>query len=76
MSSKEKQVEQLQEAFYHFDTDQDFYIHIDELRRIITTDGEPMSAQDVEEFLAEATTFADGQGMVDYKSLAELMLSA
>lgn len=37
------EVELLQEAFYHFDEDKDFYLTLDELRAILTSeDAEPM----------------------------------
>lgn len=41
----QNEVELLQEAFFHFDEDKDFYLSLDELRHIVTSDGEPM--QDV-----------------------------
>eukprot|EP00013_Stygamoeba_regulata_P018013 CAMPEP_0177669230 /NCGR_PEP_ID=MMETSP0447-20121125/23310_1 /TAXON_ID=0 /ORGANISM="Stygamoeba regulata, Strain BSH-02190019" /LENGTH=75 /DNA_ID=CAMNT_0019176043 /DNA_START=83 /DNA_END=310 /DNA_ORIENTATION=+ len=74
MAATAADLEKLQEAFYNFDHDKDFYLHIDDLRTIVTEDGEQMD--DIEDFLAEAMEFADGQGNVDYKSFAECMLSA
>jgi len=66
-------VVQLQEAFFHFDEDKDFYLTLDELRHLVTSDGEPMN--DVEEFLAEAAQFADASGYVDYRAFAAMMAS-
>jgi Ca2+-binding EF-hand superfamily protein len=51
-------------------------LHIDDLRRIVAEEGEPINAQDVEDLLDEAMMFADGNGMVDYRAFAEMMLSA
>lgn len=36
------------------------YLSIDDLRFIVTTDGNPLSGQDLEEFLAEADIFKNG----------------
>lgn len=49
------------------------YLSIDDLRYIVTTDGNPLSGQDLEEFLAEADIFKNG--VVDYKAFAEMLLS-
>lgn len=35
-------MELLQDAFFNFDEDKDFYLSLDELRHIVTSDGEPM----------------------------------
>jgi len=67
-------VEDLQEAFYNFDSDRDYYLTLDELRYIITNDGEKMPANEIEEFLQEAANFAN-DGYVDYRSLAQMMVS-
>lgn len=39
----QSEVELLQDAFFNFDEDKDFYLHLDELRHIVTADGEPMN---------------------------------
>jgi len=67
-------VEDLQEAFYNFDLDKDGYLTLDELRFIVTADGEKMSAAEADEFIAEAANFAS-DGYVDYKTFATMMLS-
>lgn len=67
--------EQLQEAFFYFDEERTGSIHLDKLREIVQRSGEAMGYQDVEEFLAEASNFADGAGNVDYNSFAQLMYS-
>ncbi len=36
------------------------YLSIDDLRYIVTTDGNPLSGQDLEEFLQEADIFKNG----------------
>lgn len=66
----------LQEAFYNFDEDKDFLLHIDDLRKIVGEDGEPLDPQDLQDFLDECMNFADNDGYVDYRNLAAMMLSA
>jgi Ca2+-binding EF-hand superfamily protein len=42
MASTAADLEKLQEAFYNFDHKKCFSLHIDDLRTIVTDDGEPM----------------------------------
>ncbi len=41
--------------------------------RLASSDGNPLSGQDLEDFLAEADIFKNG--VVDYKAFAQLLLS-
>mmetsp|Transcript_17000 Transcript_17000/g.23650 ORF Transcript_17000/g.23650 Transcript_17000/m.23650 type:complete len:117 (-) Transcript_17000:116-466(-) len=61
------------EAFYHFDRDNDGYLTIDELRHIVTNVGNPMAPQDIEAFLAEAD---NGNGLIDYRGFVERIFAA
>jgi calmodulin len=63
----------LMEAFYHFDQDQDGYLTIDELRHILTNLGNPMNQNDIEDFLREAN---DGSGRVNYANIVEMIYSS
>eukprot|EP00013_Stygamoeba_regulata_P019204 CAMPEP_0177661162 /NCGR_PEP_ID=MMETSP0447-20121125/18502_1 /TAXON_ID=0 /ORGANISM="Stygamoeba regulata, Strain BSH-02190019" /LENGTH=77 /DNA_ID=CAMNT_0019166427 /DNA_START=51 /DNA_END=284 /DNA_ORIENTATION=- len=75
MGSKDK-VTELQEAFYNFDTHRTGFISLEELRLIVTTDGEPMTdPKDVEDFINEARNFCDNSGNCDYRAFAACMLS-
>jgi calmodulin len=65
--------EKLQEAFYNFDDEKQGYLSIDDLRYIVTSDGNPLTGADLEEFLQEADIFKNG--VVDYKAFAALLLS-
>eukprot|EP00008_Paramoeba_atlantica_P004906 CAMPEP_0201475784 /NCGR_PEP_ID=MMETSP0151_2-20130828/1153_1 /ASSEMBLY_ACC=CAM_ASM_000257 /TAXON_ID=200890 /ORGANISM="Paramoeba atlantica, Strain 621/1 / CCAP 1560/9" /LENGTH=77 /DNA_ID=CAMNT_0047855977 /DNA_START=124 /DNA_END=357 /DNA_ORIENTATION=- len=65
-------VEEIQEAFYNFDENRSFTLSMEELRRIVGEEGEPIP--DVQDFLAEAQQFADGRGNVDYRAFADMML--
>ena len=49
------------------------YISIDDLRYIVTTDGNPLSGPDLEEFLQEADIYKNG--VIDYKAFAGLLLA-
>ncbi|PRP76399.1 calmodulin [Planoprotostelium fungivorum] len=62
----------LMEAFYHFDTDQDGFLTVDELRHILTNIGNPMNAAEIDEFCREAD---NGQGLIDYKGIVDLIFS-
>jgi len=64
------EVELLQEAFFNFDEDKDFYLTLEELRQIVTSDGDQM--HDLEEFMQEAGQFSDGT-YVDYRAFAACM---
>jgi len=75
MADAKQEIELLKEAFYHFDTDRDFYLSLDELRFIVTNDGEKLPSEEAEEFLAEARNFSDPNGYVDYQQFAESLLS-
>ncbi len=54
------ELEKLQEAFYNFDDEKQGYLSIDDLRYIVTSDGNPLTGTDLEEFLAEADIFKNG----------------
>jgi Ca2+-binding EF-hand superfamily protein len=66
--------EDLQEAFYNFDQDRDGYLTLDELRYIVTSDGEKMPNDEVEEFIQEAGSFSQ-DGYFDYKAFSNMLLS-
>ena len=71
--SNKSELEKLQEAFYNFDEEKTGYLSIDDLRYIVTTDGNPLSGADLEDFLAEADIYKNG--VVDYKAFSEILLS-
>lgn len=63
----------MREAFKQFDVDGNGVITADELRIAMTTLGEPLSKEDVDEMIAEADV--NGDGVVDYEEFI-LMMSA
>ena len=60
-------------AFYNFDVDNDGFIPTEDLKDLLLDNGYNMSVTEVDEFLAEADP--DNSGFVDYKALAELLMT-
>ena len=65
--------EELQEAFKVFDRDGDGKIPKDELILIMKEIGEPLSQEELDQFIKEADTKKDGY--IDYAQFVHLMLS-
>lgn len=65
--------EELQEAFKVFDRDGDGKIPKDELSLIMKSIGEPLSQEELDQFIKEADTNKDGY--IDYAQFVHLMLS-
>ena len=72
--SFETEIASLIEAFYNFDTDQDGYITIDELKGILMDQGMCLSNEEADEAVAEANPDADGY--IDYKAFARFLVEA
>lgn len=64
--------EELKEAFKVFDKDQDGLISASELRHIMTSLGEKLTDEEVDEMINEAD--ADGDGQVSYEDFVRMML--
>ncbi|XP_064622998.1 calmodulin-alpha-like [Lineus longissimus] len=63
----------IREAFKVFDRDGHGYITVAELKRVMTTLGEKMTEEEVNEMISEADV--DGDGKVDYEEFAEMIKS-
>ena len=61
----------MREAFKQFDVDGNGVITADELRIAMTTLGEPLCKEDVDEMIAEADV--NGDGVVDYEEFILMM---
>lgn len=66
--------EEIKEAFRVFDRDNDGIISAAELRHIMTTLGEKLSEDEVDEMIREADTNGDGQ--IRYDAFVRLMMSS
>merc|ERR1719219_3214744 len=73
MKAKEDDdAETIREAFKLFDRDQDGYITCKELKKVTTMLGQPLSAEEVDEFMAEADV--DQNGKLDYDEFSRMLL--
>ena len=68
-----KTVDDLVEAFYNFDYDQDGYIPVEDLRDLLQDNGYNMPASEIDEFMAEADP--TGSGFVEYRPFAALLMT-
>jgi calmodulin len=66
--------DEIKEAFRVFDRDNDGIISAAELRHIMTTLGEKLSEDEVDEMIREADTNGDGQ--IRYDAFVRLMMSS
>lgn len=62
------------DAFKVLDADGSGFLDKGELRKVLTTRGEPLNEEEVEEFFALVD--ADGDGRIDYQELAKKLMSA
>jgi len=66
-------VEDLIEAFYNFDYDQDGYIPVEDMRDLLADNGYNMPKQEIDEFIAEADP--GNTGFIEYRALAQLLMT-
>ena len=66
-------VDDLIEAFYNFDYDQDGYIPVEDLRDLLQDNGYNMPVSEIDEFMAEADP--TGSGFVEYRPFAALLMA-
>ncbi|KAK6341192.1 hypothetical protein TWF696_008279 [Orbilia brochopaga] len=64
--------EEIREAFKVFDRDNNGYISAAELRHVMTSIGEKLTDQEVDEMIREADQ--DGDGRIDYNEFVQLMM--
>eukprot|EP00244_Chara_vulgaris_P010646 TRINITY_DN4971_c0_g1_i1.p2 TRINITY_DN4971_c0_g1~~TRINITY_DN4971_c0_g1_i1.p2 ORF type:complete len:148 (+),score=41.55 TRINITY_DN4971_c0_g1_i1:343-786(+) len=69
---KEQSEDELKSAFKVFDKDNDGLIAADELRHIMTSLGEVLSAEEVDEMMKEAD--AKGTGQIQYEDFVKIMM--
>lgn len=65
--------EELIEAFKVFDRDGNGLISAHELRFVMSTSGEQLSEEDIEEMIREADE--NGDGYIDYEEFVKMMMS-
>ncbi|CAO3614746.1 unnamed protein product [Cunninghamella echinulata] len=63
--------QELKEAFKVFDKDNNGFISASELRHVMTSVGENLSSQELEEMIREADV--DGDGQINYKEFVKMM---
>ena len=66
-------VEDLIEAFYNFDYDQDGYIPVEDMRDLLADNGYNMPAAEIDEFMEQADP--NNSGFVEYRAMAQLLMS-
>ncbi|KAI1811359.1 putative calmodulin [Poronia punctata] len=64
--------EEIREAFKVFDRDNNGFISAAELRHVMTSIGEKLTDEEVEEMIREADQ--DGDGRIDYNEFVQLMM--
>ncbi|XP_030534903.1 neo-calmodulin-like [Rhodamnia argentea] len=71
---KETEIEEeLKEAFRVIDKDQDGYISLNELKRVMINLGEKSTEEELEEMMREADL--DGDGQISYEEFIRMMLA-
>ena len=65
-------VEDLIEAFYNFDYDQDGYIPVEDMRDLLSDNGYNMSAAEIDEFIQHADP--QNSGFVEYRAFSQLLM--
>jgi len=65
--------DKLRSAFKKYDLDGDGTIHLEELRKALTTKGEPMTNEEVDEFFSDMDK--DGNGRIDFEEFISYMLN-
>ncbi|KAJ1898142.1 hypothetical protein LPJ66_001750, partial [Kickxella alabastrina] len=63
--------EELKEAFRVFDKDGDSFISASELRHVMTSLGEKLTTEEVNEMINEADV--DGDGQINYEEFVKMM---
>jgi len=71
-SSESDQTEELRMAFHMFDRNKDGYVDAKELKSLLTTMGERLTQEELEEFMRLADM--DGDCKLDYEEFAKVML--
>jgi calmodulin len=66
--------DEIREAFLLFDNDGNGYISAAELRHVMTSLGETLTDEEVEELMNEAD--ANGDGQIDYDEFVKLMMAS
>jgi calmodulin len=61
------------EAFQVFDRENTGYIHVEELKKLLTSMGEKLSVEEAEELLGDA--HVDGRGMINYRDFAQQLMA-
>lgn len=64
--------EEIREAFKVFDRDGNGYISAAELRHVMTSIGEKLTDEEVDEMIREAD--ADGDGTIDYNEFVQMLV--
>ncbi|XP_071079016.1 uncharacterized protein [Haliotis cracherodii] len=72
MQSRDSE-EEIKEAFKVFDKESKGYLTSDELRHIMTTMGEKLTHEDVDDMIREADL--DGDGKIDYLEFSKMLAS-
>ena len=69
MKDRDTEEDEIREAFRVFDKDGNGYISAAELRHVMTSLGEKLTEEEVEEMIIEADT--DGDGQLNYEGLLD-----
>ncbi|KAI7857375.1 calmodulin-like protein [Circinella umbellata] len=73
---KQKEVDtqaEIREAFAVFDRDGNGYITLPELRQVMTSFGERLTSQELDEMIRDADI--DGDGMINYQEFSKMLMS-
>ena len=71
MKDRDTEEDEIREAFRVFDKDGNGYISAAELRHVMTSLGEKLTEEEVEEMIIEADT--DGDGQLNYEGLLDCL---
>ena len=64
--------EELVEAFYNFDYDQDGYIAVEDMRDLLADNGYNMPQSEIDEFIQMADP--QNSGFIEYKAFSQLLM--